>query len=63
MLEILYGRWSEEGSRFVHDLEKVAHACGYTVDEVKAYGVIHCRTFRRTTGFCPYTKQAVGRNS
>jgi hypothetical protein len=48
MLESPYGRWSEDGSRFVYDLEKVAHTCGYTVGEVKAYGVIYCRQFRRT---------------
>ena len=63
MLESPYGRWSEDGSRFVYDLEKVAHTCGYTVEEVKAYGVVYCRTFRRTTDFCRYTRQPVGRNN
>jgi hypothetical protein len=48
MLESPHGRWSEDGSRFIYDLQKVADACGYTLDEVKAYGVLYCRTFRRT---------------
>jgi hypothetical protein len=48
MLESPHGRWSEDGSRFIYDLEKVADACGYTLDEVKTYGVLYCRTFRRT---------------
>jgi len=48
MLESPHGRWSEDGSRFIYDLKKVADACGYTLDEVKTYGVLYCRTFRRT---------------
>ena len=48
MLESPHGQWSEDGSRFIYDLEKVADACGYTLDEVKSYGVLYCRTFRRT---------------
>ena len=49
MLESPFGRWSEDGSRFIYDLKKVAHACGYTLAEVKTYGVLYCRTFPRTT--------------
>jgi hypothetical protein len=56
MLESPYGRWSEDGARFIYDLEKVAHICGYTVEEVQAYGVHYCRTFRRTAGFCRQTR-------
>lgn len=48
MLESPHGRWSDDGSRFIYDLQKIADACGYTLDEVKAYGVLYCRTFRRT---------------
>jgi hypothetical protein len=48
MLESPFGRWSEDGSRFVYDLDKVAYACGYTVDEVRAYGAVYCRKFPRT---------------
>ncbi|HKW52095.1 MAG TPA: hypothetical protein VJO12_00265 [Stellaceae bacterium] len=47
-LESPHGRWSEDGSRFIYDLRKVADSCGYTLDEVKTYGVLYCRTFRRT---------------
>lgn len=50
MLESPHGRWSEDGSRFEFDLEKVADDCGYTLAEVKAYGVHYCRTFRRIGG-------------
>jgi len=52
MLESPHGRWSEDGARFIYDLQKVADACGYTLDEVKAYGVLYCRTFRRTNWRC-----------
>ncbi len=45
-----HGRWSADGSRFEYDLEKVAEDCGYTVEEVKAYGVRYCRSFRRIGG-------------
>ena len=50
MLESPHGRWSEDGSRFIYDFQKVADACGYTLAEVQAYGVVYCRTFRRTMG-------------
>jgi hypothetical protein len=48
MLESPHGRWSEDGAHFIYDLEKIADSCGYTLEEVKTYGVLYCRTFRRT---------------
>jgi hypothetical protein len=62
MLESPFGRWSEDGSRFIYDMKKVAHACGYTLAEVKAYGVLYCRTFRRTTPVRCERPVAVPRN-
>ena len=59
-LESPYGRWSEDGSRFVYDVAKVAEACGYTVEEVKAYGVIYCRQFRRTLPTYRFTAEPAG---
>lgn len=49
-LESPFGRWTEDGSRFVYDIDKVAETTGYTPDEVKAHGVPYCRRFRRTAG-------------
>jgi hypothetical protein len=63
MLESPYGRWSEDGTCFVYDLEKIAHACGYTIDEVKAYGVIYCRQFRRTPSLRQRTMQPIVRKT
>jgi len=41
------GRWTDDGSRFEYDPAKVAEHAGYTVDEVKLYGVVYCLRFRR----------------
>lgn len=57
MMESPYGHWTEDGARFVYDLDKIAVATGYTVEEVKTYGVPYCRTFSRlsqaTNRVCP----------
>ncbi len=49
-MESPYGHWAEDGARFVYDLDMVAEATGYTVEEVKTYGVAYCRTFSRRSG-------------
>ena len=49
-MESPYGHWTEDGARFVYDLDKIAEATGYTIEEVKTYGVPYCRTFSRLSG-------------
>jgi hypothetical protein len=42
MLETPWGRFSDDGSHFEFDYQKVANQTGYSVDELHALGVIHC---------------------
>jgi hypothetical protein len=36
------GRWSEDGTRFEFNREKVAKRTGYSVEEVDALGIVYC---------------------
>lgn len=36
------GRWSEDGTRFEFDPDKVAKETGYTAGEVDALGILYC---------------------
>ncbi len=46
-LESPFGRWTDDGTKFVYDAEKVAEVTGYTQHEVKLYGPHRCLIFRR----------------
>ena len=47
MLESPLGRWSDDGSRFVYDIDKLAAATGYTPDQVRREGPAHCLLYPR----------------
>jgi hypothetical protein len=37
------GRWSEDKTHFIYDYERIAKETGYTVNQVKLYGVAYVR--------------------
>ena len=42
MLETPWGRFSEDGSQFEFDYEKLAEETGYNADELRSMGVLYC---------------------
>jgi hypothetical protein len=42
MLETPWGRFSEDGSHFEFDYEKLAEETGYSADELRSLGVLYC---------------------
>jgi hypothetical protein len=47
MLESPLGRWSDDGSHFVYDIEKVSAMTGYTLQQVRREGPAHCLMYPR----------------
>jgi hypothetical protein len=42
MLETPWGRFSEDGSHFEFDYDKLAEETGYSEDELRSLGVLYC---------------------
>jgi hypothetical protein len=42
MLETPWGRFSEDGSRFEFDYDKLSAQTGYGIDELRSLGVLYC---------------------
>jgi hypothetical protein len=42
MLETPWGRFTEDGSRFEFNYQRLASETGYSVDELRSLGVLHC---------------------
>jgi hypothetical protein len=38
------GEWSKDGTHMIYNWSKIARETGYTVDQVKMYGIAYCRT-------------------
>jgi hypothetical protein len=42
MLETPWGRFTEDGSRFELDYDKLSAQTGYGIDELRSLGVLYC---------------------
>ena len=42
------GHWTDDGTNFVYDYEKISNETGWSIDDIKARGVSWCRRNPKT---------------